>query len=100
MNTRTTIPMTPASPGAITSFARLHNALAARDYRGAKRFRQELRAFGYSVCPIEPASARRPTRVDEMKDAAVPGNTAAPRFRGQRTATTPPRDRDLTNTLR
>jgi hypothetical protein len=41
-------------PIPVTWFARLHNALAERDYALARRATRELRTLGYSVVALAP----------------------------------------------
>jgi hypothetical protein len=88
------------SPGPITTFGQLVRALDAQDFKAARQHRRLLRVHGYSLFMLAPASARRAAQADQWKDPAAPDRAAGSRFRGQRTATTPPRDRtDRTNTL-
>jgi hypothetical protein len=53
-----TLPFGP-QPIPVTWFARLHNALAGRDYALARRATRELRTLGYSVVALDRSKGGR-----------------------------------------
>lgn len=47
-------PLEPDIPGPVSAFARLHAALAERDFVSARKATRDLRTLGYSVAVLGP----------------------------------------------